>query len=151
MTATATDAFGDTSEFSPCLAANIPPVPLAFHPLAPCRLLDTRAPDGPLGGPALASNAVRSFDLAGVCGIPATAAAVSTNVVVVAPATGGSLRVFASDGPNPPMGTVSFATGRTRANNALVSVSRGGAASVSIQNVSAAPVNFAVDVNGYFE
>lgn len=151
VTATARDAFGDTSEFSPCLPANVPPVPLAFHTLAPCRMLDTRNPNGPLGGPALAPGAGRTFDLAGVCGIPANTAAVSTNVVVVTPSAGGSLRVFASDGPNPPVGTVSFGSGRTRANNALVSVSRGGAASVTVQNVSAAPVHFAIDVNGYFQ
>lgn len=151
VTATATDAFGDTSEFSPCLPANVPPVPLAFHSLPPCRVLDTRNPNGPLGGPALAPNAVRSFDLAGACGVPGSAAAVSTNVVVVTPAAGGSLRVFASDGTNAPTGTVSFTSGRTRANNALVSVSRGGTASVSVQNVSAAPVHFAIDVNGYFQ
>lgn len=151
VTATATDGLGNTSEFSPCLSANVPPAPLSYHPLPPCRLLDTRLPDGPLGGPALPAAALRRFDLAGVCGIPATAAAVSTNVVVVTPSGGGSLRVFASDGGNPPMGTVSFAAGRTRANNALVLVSRSGTASVTVQNVSAAPIHFAIDVNGYFQ
>jgi hypothetical protein len=151
VTATATDAFGDTSEFSPCLPANVPPVPLAFHPLPPCRILDTRDPDGPLGGPALASNALRAFDLAGACGLPISAAVVSTNVVVVAPAAPGSLRIFASDAANPPLGTVSFSPGRTRANNALVSVSRGGTASITVQNVSAASAHFAIDVNGYFQ
>lgn len=151
ITATATDAFGDTSEFSPCLPANIPPVPLGFHPLPPCRILDTREPDGALGGPALAANARRAFDLAGACGLPVSAAVVSTNVVVVAPAAPGSLRLFPSDGPNPATGTVSFSPGRTRANNALVSVARGGLGSITVQNVSAAPVHLAIDVNGYFE
>jgi hypothetical protein len=151
IAATATDALGDTSEFSPCLLANVPPVPLAFHPLPPCRILDTRNPDGPLGGPALAANALRSFDLAGSCGLPASAAVVSTNVVVVTPAAPGSLRIFASDAANPPTGMVSVTSGRTRSNNGLTSVSRGGTASVTVQNLSAAPIHFAVDVNGYFQ
>src|SRR5262249_48282859 len=56
VSATATDANGNTSEFSTCLV-----LPAAFYTVTPCRLIDTRGPAGPLGGPALVANADRFF------------------------------------------------------------------------------------------
>ena len=41
----------------------------------------------PLGGPALASGALRDFSLRGVCAIPQTAKALSLNVTVTAPSS----------------------------------------------------------------
>jgi hypothetical protein len=151
VTATATDAFGDTSEFSPCLPATVISSPLGFYTLPPCRVVDTRDPDGPQGGPALAANATRRFDLAGHCGVPASAAVVSTNVAAVAPTASGFLRFFATDAPIPTTSSITFRLGQTKANNALVSVSRDGTGSIEVQNGSEGSVHFALDVNGYFQ
>jgi hypothetical protein len=151
ITATATDAFGDTSEFSACFPATVISGPLGFYTLPPCRIVDTRDPDGPQGGPALAANATRQFDLAWHCGVPASAAVVSTNVVAVAPTASGFLRFFAADAPSPTTSSITFRLGQTRANNALVSVSAGGTGSIKVQNGSAGSVDFVLDVNGYFQ
>ncbi|MDQ5873214.1 MAG: hypothetical protein M3547_13525, partial [Acidobacteriota bacterium] len=48
-----------------------------FYTLPPCRVVDTRDPAGPWGGPALSANTSRSFTMIGRCGIPTTADAVS--------------------------------------------------------------------------
>src|SRR5260370_23571828 len=45
-----------------------PPPPPLFYTLAPCRVIDTRNPAGPYGGPALLSEATRVFSMAGQCG-----------------------------------------------------------------------------------
>ena len=58
--------------------------PFQFYSITPCRLVDTRGPVGPTGGPILAGNVVRSFPIVGgTCGIPATAKAAVLNVVIV--------------------------------------------------------------------
>jgi uncharacterized repeat protein (TIGR01451 family) len=74
---------------------------LAFHTLAPCRLVDTRGAVGPFGGPALAANASRTFTVVGRCGLPATAWAVALNVAVTAPTAAGHLRVYPGGTPAP--------------------------------------------------
>ena len=51
--------------------------PFQFHTLTPCRLVDTRNPNGPSGGPILASLATRSFPVQGLCGVPVGAKAVA--------------------------------------------------------------------------
>jgi hypothetical protein len=60
------------------------PGALSFYPVAPCRVVDTREPDGPFGGPILAAGMARSFPIsAGGCNIPNAAAAYAMNVTVV--------------------------------------------------------------------
>jgi len=83
---------------------------LAFYPVTPCRVADTRNPTGPFGGPIMAAGSTRSFTIpASNCGIPSTAQAYSLNVTVVpqlanaaiVPAgSGGSLSVYVSDTSN---------------------------------------------------
>jgi hypothetical protein len=68
--------------------------PLQFYTVTPCRLLDTRGPTGPTGGPILSSGVTRTFPVFGSfaqpCGIPSTAKAVSVNAAVISP-TGGDV------------------------------------------------------------
>ena len=77
--------------------------PLAFFTATPCRLVDTRDPSGPRGGPALVAAAERDFTLVGVCGIPATARALAVTLTVVGPATApqGHLGVLSADEMRP--------------------------------------------------
>jgi hypothetical protein len=54
-----------------------PNPPFRFYTVPPCRVADTRLPNGTYGGPALAAGSSRSFPMTGACGIPATARSVS--------------------------------------------------------------------------
>src|SRR5262249_32934755 len=119
----------------------------SFYTLTPCRIIDTRGPDGPLGGPALAAGADRSFQITGNCAIPPTAKAVSVNVTVTQGAALGDLRLYASGAP-PLVSTINYAAGRTRANNAIVSLNaQGGLIVRSDQPLGT--VHFVLDVNGF--
>ncbi len=63
---------------------NSSPTALAFFPVTPCRVVDTRLAAGSLGGPSLAANASRTFPiLSGPCNLPATAQAYSMNFTAV--------------------------------------------------------------------
>ncbi len=117
---------------------------------APCRLVDTRNPNGPLGGPALSSGVLRDFTLTGTCGLPATAKALSLNITVVSP-TGSGFLSF-SPGCQPPLAsTLNFVAGQTRANNAILPVDANGVLTVSPAVSGAGTVQLILDVNGYFQ
>ncbi|MEO8054198.1 MAG: VCBS repeat-containing protein [Acidobacteriota bacterium] len=126
------------------------PVASTFHTLPPCRVLDTRVGSGPLGGPALAPNAPRSFPVAGVCNIPLGAVAISANLTVTNIQAAGELVVYPADVSRPPTSSLSFRPGRTRANNALVYLSAT-TATFSVFNSCPGAVDFVLDVNGYFQ
>jgi hypothetical protein len=123
-----------------------PPSPPAdFYSLAPCRLLDTRTTDAP----ALQPGKMRTFQIAGSCGVPATAKALSVNVTAIDPGATGDLLLFRSDQAPPLASSISFRTGVTRSNNVLISISPLG--EVSVQPNTPAPLHLALDVNGYFQ
>jgi hypothetical protein len=122
-----------------------------FFAVAPCRVLDTRNPDGAAGGPLLDGLATRLL-LAGTrCGIPGTAKAIALNVTVTGGATMGDLVLYAGDAAQPATSTINFSAGQTRANNAVLPVSSDGAATLKIRNHGAGPVHVIVDVSGYFQ
>lgn len=125
-------------------------VATSFHPLTPCRVLDTRVGSGPLGGPALAPTAVRYFDVTGVCGIPSSAVAISANATVTNVSASGELVVYPSDVPQPGTSAISFRSGLTRANNAIIYLSAT-SDTFSVYNNCARQVDVVVDVNGYFQ
>jgi hypothetical protein len=151
VTATATDEFGDTSEFSPCQAVTKAPPGQQFFTLEACRLIDTRNADAPLGGPALVGGSARTFALAGTCGVPASARSVAANVTVTQPAAPGHLTIQPADLAPPLASTINFSTGQTRASNAILRLSLDGSGSVTVENAAGGPVHFILDVNGYFE
>jgi hypothetical protein len=128
-----------------------PPAAASFYTLTSCRLVDTRNANGPLGGPVLPASGQRSFTLSGVCGIPATAKAISVNVAVTAPAASGFLKLYPGDGLAPLASSINFSAGQTRANNAIVLLATDGSGSLRVQNGSTGTVHFILDVNGYFE
>jgi hypothetical protein len=129
------------------------PVPIVgadFHTLTPCRIADTRDPDGPLGGPALAAGTVREFPIAGVCGVPSTAKAISANLTVIFPTTEGFLTAFPAGTALPLASTINFRTAIVRANNAILGLGTSGRVSVFC-GMPSGSTNFVVDVTGYFE
>lgn len=119
--------------------------------LTPCRVLDTRNPNGPLGGPAIGASAQRTFTLPPACGIPSGAKSVSVNVTVVNPATQGDLVVYpATLVTAPNTSTISFRAGQTRANNALLLLSTDGTGRITVKNNATGAFDLVLDVNGYF-
>jgi hypothetical protein len=125
-------------------------VPTSFYGLTPCRVIDTRVGSGPLGGPPLAPMAPRNFNVAGVCGIPSGAVSISANVTVTNNTGSGELVLFPSDVPQRGTSTISFRAFRTRANNSLVYLAAT-TPTFSVYNNCIAPVDFVLDVNGYFQ
>jgi len=127
-----------------------PPTPLSFYTLTPCRLVDTRNPAGPLGSPALAASAQRTFALASQCGVPSTARALSLNVTVITPTAAGDLRLFPGESATPLVSTINYRAGQTRANNAIAGL--GAAGDLTVQcDQSTGTVHLVLDVNGYFQ
>src|SRR5882724_3866536 len=107
---------------------------LGFFTLPPCRVVDTRASLPLLPG-------IQFFPLAGHCGIPACARAVSANLTVVGPQAAGHLTAYAGDAQLPATSNLNFGAGQVRANYAIVQLADDGAGTI----------NLLVDVNGYFE
>jgi hypothetical protein len=131
-------------------AAPVRPTSLSL--LTPCRLLDTRASTGFLGGPALVANAPRLFPVGGVCGIPATARAIAANVTVSDPTSDGLLRIHASDIGAPDATVINFRARQTRANNATIALGPDAEFTVRFETAaSAGQVHVIVDVVGWYE
>jgi Leucine-rich repeat (LRR) protein len=122
---------------------------LSYYTVTPCRVFDSRNPG--LGGPvALAAGTSNPVQVAGYCSVPATAKAVSLNVTVVAPSAGGHLRLFGLGTPRPTTSSINYASGQTRANDAVVAVGADGALTVYVNQPSGS-VHVVLDVNGYFQ
>jgi hypothetical protein len=124
--------------------------PTDFFTLPPCRVIDTRAAAGPLGGPALAAGADRVFLVFSACGIPATAKAISVNLAVTGATAGGNVRLHPGGSPIPTISSLNYSAGQTRSNNAIVSLNSAGEMAVFVSQPSGT-VDFILDVNGYFE
>lgn len=120
-----------------------------FHAVTPCRAVDTRNPNGPVGGPALSANINRAFSIAGRCGVPADAESVAVNLSVVVPTRSGDLRAWPTGTPLPIATAISYSSNKTRTNNAVLPLAAG---SLSVRAVqSSGTVHLVLDVVGYFQ
>jgi uncharacterized repeat protein (TIGR03803 family) len=124
------------------------PSPLQFVGLFPCRVVDTRNPDGQLGGPAIQGGATgRSFPIPqGGCNVPSSAFAYSLNVTVVPHGPLGYLTVWPTGKAQPFVSTMNSPDGRVKANAAIVSAGPGGAVSVYATDTT----DVILDIDGYF-
>ena len=121
---------------------------LRFTPVTPCRVVDTRNPNGPFGGPAIQGGTFRSFPLTqGSCSIPASAWGYSLNVTVVPAHPLEYLTVWPSGQDQPYVSTLNAVDGRVKANAAIVLASAEGAA-VSV--FASDKTDVVLDVDGYF-
>jgi len=127
---------------------------LAFYPLAPCRVADTRKDTFPsgLGSPHLSAMVERDFPVrSSSCNIPDTAQAYSFNFTAVPyPALGyplGYLEVWPKDQkPQHPVSTLNNLTGTIVANAAIVPAGTGGEITVLANN----DTDLVIDIDGYF-
>jgi hypothetical protein len=118
-----------------------------FVPVTPCRIADTRNPNGPFGGPAVAGGTSRDFVIPdSTCGIPATAAGYSMNVAVVPQKTLGYITLWPSGQSQPLVATLNSVDGRIKSNAAIVPAGANGAVSV----FSTDTTDVILDINGYF-
>ena len=122
---------------------------LEFYPLTPCRVVDTRGADGPLGGPSLVGGQERDFPvMTSDCNIPSGALAYSMNLTVV-PVNQqplGYLTVWPTGQPQPQVSTLNNPSATNVANAAVVPAGTGGEISVYPSNST----QLIVDIDGYF-
>lgn len=124
------------------------PAALAFYPLTPCRIADTRNPTAPLGGPNLAAQSTRSFPiLASPCGLPPNAQAYSLNFAAVPKgSTLGFLTAWPAGQSQPLVASLNDPTGTVLANAVVVPAGAGGAVNVFTTDAT----DLVIDINGYF-
>jgi len=132
--------------------------PFQFFPVSPCRVADTRNPNGTNGGPALTANQIRRFRVQGNCSVPIGAKAVTLNATVVQPGAAGWLGVYPSTGFTG-TSTINFNAGEFAiANGAIVPLSAVAApadldlsAFWSNYSGTAPQTHVILDVTGYFQ
>jgi len=126
---------------------------LRFVPVTPCRVADTRTPDGPFGGPMLSPPAAgpdfsRDFVVPNSsCGIPVNAQAYALNVTVVpqSPKGLGFLTVWPAGLPRPTASTIN-SDGRVKAVSAIVPPGAASAIRIFVTD----PTHVILDITGYF-
>src|ERR1700693_131253 len=122
--------------------------PLPFIGVTPCRVVDTRNPVGPFGGPAFTSGLTRSFTIpSGPCsGIP-IAGAYSLNFTVVTMTGFGFLTAWPTGTAQPLVSTLDYVVAEgALANAAIVPASGIGAISVFVS----IGTDVIIDINGYY-
>jgi len=120
---------------------------LAFYPVTPCRVADTRNPTGPLGGPTMSGGTSRAFPVqSSSCGIPATAQAYSLNVTAVPHSDLGYLTTWPTGETQPLVSTLNSPKGEVVANAAIAPAGSSGEISVYVSNNS----DVVLDIDGYF-
>jgi len=119
---------------------------LAFYPVSPCRISDTRNAPGPNGGPTLQGGESRDIFPWDVCDIPRSAQALSLNYTVVPKGPLSYLTTWPAGQDKPFVSTLNSPTGTIVANAAIVPMGSGGQVSVYVTSAT----DVIVDVNGYF-
>jgi len=123
------------------------PASLQFYPVTPCRVVDTRNPSGPFGGPYIPAGQSRSFALlSGSCHLPKSAQAYSLNVTALPAGPLSWLTAWPTGETQPLASTLNAPTGTIVANAAIVPAGTNGAVSIFSSN----DTDVLVDVNGYF-
>ena len=120
-----------------------------FYTVTPCRVFDTREVSGPTLGAPLNCGTAQSFTVAGKCGVPGSATAVSLNLTGTGSTAQGNLRLFAAGTPAPLVSSLNYVAGQTRANNAVAPLGDGG--QVSVLCSPSGTTHVVLDVNGYFQ
>jgi M6 family metalloprotease-like protein len=120
---------------------------LAFYPLTPCRVADTRNANGPSGGPFLSGGTSRTIPVqSSPCGVAASAQAYSVNLAAVPRGTLGYLTAWPTGQTRPTTANLNAPTGTVTSNGTIVPAGTGGSFDVFASN----DTDLVVDINGYF-
>jgi virginiamycin B lyase len=142
-----TDVFIDINGY---FAAPGSPQPLAFYPVPPCRVADTRSFagfTGAFGPPTMTPGEGRDFPIiSSSCNIPSSAQAYSLNMTVSPVTTLEYLTVWPTGGTFPIASTLNDFNGGLVANAALVPAGTDGDIEVFVTNAT----DVIIDINGYF-
>jgi uncharacterized repeat protein (TIGR01451 family) len=126
---------------------------LAFYPMTPCRVADTRdvggsGMTGAFGPPSMAGGASRDFPMpTSSCGTSATAQAYSVNMTVIASGPLGYLTAWATGQTQPFVATLNAPQGGIVGNAAIVPAGTSGSISVFVTNNT----DLVIDINSYFD
>jgi uncharacterized repeat protein (TIGR01451 family) len=116
---------------------------LAYYPVTPCRLADTRGGQAPM----LEAGTTRTFAVpAAGCGVPSNAAAYAVNITAVPEGPLSYLTAWPTGAPQPFVSTLNSSDGAVVANGAIVPAGINGAISIFVSNRS----HVILDLNGYF-
>ncbi len=121
---------------------------LAFYPVLPCRVADTRDPLGPLGGPYLKAGVLRDFPMEESHCIQqgVSPQAYSLNFAVIPHGPLGFLTVWPCGQTRPVVSTLNSYSGQVVANAAIVPAGKNGDVCVYASNDS----DVVIDIDGYF-
>jgi hypothetical protein len=120
---------------------------LAFYPMTPCRIADTRNAPGPFGGPALVAQQSRTFPIRqSACNIPSAAQAYALNLTTVPGVAAGGLIAWAAGQPTPFAYSLYVQKPTPTAGAAMVSADGAGSIQVFVQGTT----HLVIDINGYF-
>jgi hypothetical protein len=121
---------------------------LAFYPMTPCRLVDTRpgAPSSIITGALTGGTSNTLPILSSSCNVPATAQAYSLNFTLVPPGPVNYLTVYPTGEGLPVVSTLNDPTGTVEANAAIALAGSGGNIDVYVTDMT----DLVVDINGYF-
>ena len=114
---------------------------LAFYPVTPCRIEDTRQSGQPLPG-----GQEADFPVSGLCNIPSTAMAYSLNFTAIPYEPLNFLSVWPAGGTLPNVSTLNSPTGTVVANAAMVGAGNGGKVAVYPTD----KIDLVIDINGYY-
>jgi hypothetical protein len=125
---------------------------LAFYPMTPCRVVDTRQANGAFGSPMMVGGVPREFpmlDSPSPCAIPSNAKAYSLNFTVVPNGHAvGYLQTWPYGVAQPLVSTLNDLTGTVVANAAIVPA--GNDQFGSIWAYTTDSTDLVIDINGYF-
>jgi hypothetical protein len=138
---------------------------IAFVAIEPCRIADTRGISGfggQAGGPALAANVTRVFQIGGspsavpappngcaAGAIPMDASAVSFQFTVVSPSADGNLIAW-NGGAVPQVSVINWPAGTVALGNGTIVPLSAGTLSARLNMAAGQTAHLVIDVNGYF-
>jgi hypothetical protein len=125
-----------------------PPVKTTYVALAPVRIVDTRLGLG-ITSP-LVNGKPRTFQVAGVKGIPSNALSVTGNVTITHPSSVGYVALTVAATSKPSTSTINFSAKDTRANGVIAPLASNGTMAAVFIGKGSATTQFIVDITGYY-